>query len=247
MIPRLLTSLQHPLVKKLVKLRENRDFRREEGTILLVGKTVIQEIAPHCQIKTLISTKPLSLKAETSLLATPDVLQKIIGHKTDDLMAAEVITPSFNDFRNCKMLLLLDGLSDPGNIGTIFRTALALGWDGILVIQGSADPYNDKALRAARGAPLVLPWKEISWEDADTFIKESNLQVVFADIKGTPLSKMKFSMPLLLILGHETRGPSQNARSLGAPVTIPMKGSMESLNVASAASILLYYISEELS
>jgi len=246
MIPRLLTSLQHPLVKKLVKLRESRDFRREEGTVLLVGETVIQEIAPHCQIKTLISTKPLSLKAVTSELASPEVLQKIIGHKTDDLVAAEVVSPSFNDLKNCRLIVLLDGLSDPGNVGTIFRTAIALGWEGILVIEGSADPYNDKALRASRGAPLLLPWKEISWQDAEAFIKESHPQVLFADTKGTPLSKMKFSTPLLLILGHETRGPSPNARSLGAPVTIPMKGAMESLNVASAASILLYQIAEEL-
>ncbi|MBP7074848.1 MAG: RNA methyltransferase [Rhabdochlamydiaceae bacterium] len=247
MIPRLLTSLQHPLVKKLVKLRESRDFRREEGTVLLVGETVIQEIAPHCQIKTLISTKPLPLKAATSELASPEVLQKIIGHKTDDLVAAEIVAPSFNDLKNCRLIVLLDGLSDPGNVGTIFRTAIALGWEGILVIEGSADPYNDKALRASRGAPLLLPWKEISWQDAEAFVKESHPQILFADIKGTPLSKMKFSAPLLLILGHETRGPSPDARSLGEPITIPMKGAMESLNVASAASILLYHIAEELS
>ncbi len=245
MIPRFITSLQHPLVKKLVKLRESRDFRKEEGSLLLVGKTVVQEIAAHCKIKTLISTEPLSIKSETSEQATEEVLQKIIGHKTDDLVAAEVVIPTFPDLKKCPLIVLLDGLSDPGNVGTIFRTALALGWDGVITIQGSADPYNDKALRASRGAPLILPWQELSWDEVKNFQKDR--QIVYADIVGTPLSKTAFSSPLLLILGHETRGPSSQARALGKPVTIPMKGKVESLNVASAASILLYTISKELS
>ncbi|MGH2637937.1 MAG: TrmH family RNA methyltransferase [Rhabdochlamydiaceae bacterium] len=247
MITRLITSLQHPLVKKLVKLRQSRSFRSEEGTALIVGRAVIQEVAAKRKLKTLISIEPLPIKAETSELTTEAVLQKIIGHKTDDLVAAEVMVPTFSNLKECELVVLLDGLGDPGNVGSIFRTALALGWDGVFVIQGSADPYNDKALRASRGAPLLLPWCEGSWNDAKTFLKTSQRQIVIADTKGTFLSKMNFSPPLLLILGHETRGPSETARSIGEPVTIPMKGEMESLNVASAASILLYHIYEVLS
>jgi TrmH family RNA methyltransferase len=244
MIPRLISSLQHPLVKKLVKLRESRDFRKEQGSLLIVGHTLIKEVAAKCKLKTLITTEPLNLTAEASELATEDVLQKIIGHKTDDLAAAEVYIPPQADLKNCSLVVLLDQLGDPGNVGTIFRTALALGWDGVFVIQGSADPYNDKALRSSRGAPLLLPWREGTWSEAESYIKETKRKVVIADTTGTALSKMKFSKPLLLILGHETRGPSMSAKRLGAPVTIPMKGEMESLNVSSAASILLYNIKE---
>ena len=89
MITRLITSLQHPLVKKLVKLRESRSFRLEEGTVLIVGHTVVKEVAAKCKLKTLISTTPLSIKAETSELASEEVLQKIIGHKTNDLAVSE--------------------------------------------------------------------------------------------------------------------------------------------------------------
>jgi RNA methyltransferase, TrmH family len=230
----MITSLQHPLVKKLVKLRESRSFREEEGTALIVGETVVKEVSSRCKIKTLMTPEH----------ASKEVLQKIIGHKTDDLVAAEVILPRPADLKKSQLIVLLDGLGDPGNVGTIFRTALALGWDGVFMITGSADPYNDKALRSSRGAPLLLPWKEGSWEDAKLFLKESKRQVVVADTQGETLSKMKFSSPLLLVLGHETRGPSKEALLLGKPVTIPMKGEMESLNVASAASILLYHIHE---
>ncbi len=247
MIARLVNSLQHPLVKKLVKLRESRAYRQQEKTTLLVGETVIREVAAERQIKTLISTAPLSLPSQTSVLATPAVIQKIIGHKTEDCVVAEVYFPPPSTLNNHKLVVLLDGISDPGNVGTIFRTTLALGWDSLFVIEGSADPYNDKSLRASRGAPLLLPWIEGSWDEAELFLKAYPRDIVYADTQGTALSKMKFFPPLLLVLGHETRGPSKRARTLGKAVTIPMKGKMESLNVASAASILLYHIQEVLS
>lgn len=244
MISRFLSSLQHPLVKRLVKLRDNRPFREQEKAALITGETVIQEVAAHCRIKTLISTCPLSIPSDAQLLATEEVLQKIIGHPTDDLVAAEVVLPMPSDLRKCKLVVVLDQIADPGNVGTIFRAALALGWEGVFVVDGSADPYNDKALRASRGAPLKLPWHTGSWSDVQTLLHTSSRQVVVADVKGTPMSQMKFSKPLLLVLGHETRGPSEAARQLGEMITIPMKGAMESLNVASAAAILLYHIQE---
>ena len=242
MIPRLLSSLQHPLVKKLVKLRDSRSLRRQEGTALISGKVLIQEIAQTCVIKNLISIEPLSVRAKEHHLATKEVLQKIIGHASDDLAAAEVVTPPPSDLKKTSLIAVLDQIQDPGNVGTIFRTALALGWEGVFVMEGSADPYNDKALRASRGAPFRLPWCEGTWHDLQTF----SHQIIVADTRGTPLTQTKFSKPLMLVLGHETRGPSDMARQRGSLVTIPMKGTMESLNVAAAASILLYHIQEVL-
>ncbi len=247
MIPRPISSLQHPLIKRLAKLRESRVFRKQEKSVLLVGKTVIEEVALHCRLKTLISEKPLSLKADSHYLATPPAIQKIIGLKTDDLVAAEVVIPPSSSLTKARLILFLDQVGDPGNVGTIFRTALALGWEAIFVIQGSADPYNDKALRASRGASLLLPWVEGSWDEAASVIQTSSHHVYIADNKGEPLSQVKFSKPLALVLGHETRGPSAAARAQGRPVMIPMKAGVESLNVASAASIFLYHIQQEIS
>lgn len=244
MIPRFLTSLQHSLVKKLVKIRDNRSFRQQEGSVLVVGRTVIEELAPYHTIKNLISIEPLSIPAEHNLLATEEIIQKIIGHSTDDLVVAEFKLPPPSDLQKAELIVVLDQIADPGNVGTIFRTALALGWEGIFLIEGSADPYNDKALRASRGAPLKLPWRTGSWDEMQSL--SSHHQIVVADIQGTPLTQTKFSRPLVLILGHETRGPSKEARLLGEAITIPMKGPMESLNVASAAAILLYRIQEVL-
>ena len=244
MVAQPITSLQHPVVKKLVKLREDRSFRLELGTLLIVGSAVVQEVAQRRPIKTLISTNPLPLNAADVYLGSEAIVQKIIGHKTDDLVAAEVEIPSHGDLHNFNRIVVLDDLADPGNVGTIFRTALAFGWDGMIMIKGSVDPYNDKALRASRAAPLFLPWREMSWEEVKTFAQTHKFQVVVADTKGTPLPQMKFSSPIMLVMGHETRGPSEEALKLGNSLTIPMKQEVESLNVSAAAAILLYNIHE---
>ncbi|MGR3973624.1 MAG: RNA methyltransferase [Candidatus Rhabdochlamydia sp.] len=247
MIPQQICSLQHPLVKRWVKLRENAPFRAQEQAVLLTGKTVIEEISKYYPIEQLITSVPLNIPAKTSVLATPAVLEKIIGHLTQDLVAAEIKLPAPASLEGKQRIVLLDEVCDPGNVGTIFRTAFALGWDGVFVIEKSADPYNDKVLRASRGATLRLPWQKGSWDDALTLIKASSYQVIVADIQGTPLPSLSYTLPLMLVLGHETKGPSFTAKQIGSLVTIPMKQEMESLNVAAAASIFLYHLQETLS
>ena len=246
MVSCLISSLQHSAVKRFVTLRNDRSFRKQEGSCLIFGRTMVEEIAKKRNIKTLLCLKPIPIEAENTMLFSPAALQKIIGYKTEDLVAAEVkIPPPAADITHLNLIALLDGLSDPGNVGTIFRTAAALGWDAIFVVQGSTDPYNDKAVRASRGAPLFIPWQEGSWDDVKQMLQKVKRQVVIADIRGQPLASMPFSSPLLLVLGHETKVPSQPALSLGEAVTIPMQRYMESLNVAAAASILLYTIREK--
>jgi len=246
MVPHPISSLQHPSVKKFVKLRESKSFRQKEGTLLIVGETVIREIAKKHRIKTLISAKPLSLPAEHRLIGTEEVLHKIIGHKTDDLVAAEIPLPQPSTLSYSKRILLLDGLGDPGNVGTLFRSAVAFGWDGVFVIEGSADPYNDKALRSSRAAPLLISWREGSWKEAEELIQSISPHVVVADLSGDPFKKVAYKEPLVLVLGHETRGPSEYAKKIGRSITIPMQDTMESLNVAAAGSILLYHLQEAL-
>jgi TrmH family RNA methyltransferase len=244
MIPRQVTSLQHPLVKRWVKLRENRRFRHEEKHILVSGQDVIQEISQHLPLKTVISTKPMPISCQQQMVVTEEILYKILGHETDDLVAAELAMPEPMNLRKYDFLLVLDQVADPGNVGTIFRTALALGWQAIYMIQGSADPYNDKALRASRAASVRMPWKEGTWEELIPFLKEKGFTVAVADIEGSAVRMCKLKKPLALVLGHETRGPSPEAKKMGFSVTIPMKNEIESLNVASAASILMYHFQE---
>lgn len=240
MITRSISSLQHPLVKRLVKLRDNRVFRAQEKSVLIVGVTLVSDVAAHMPLKTLISVDPLPFNAKESYLAPPDVLKKIINISTDDLVAAEIELPPPSSLEGKKMIVVLDGLADPGNVGTILRTAVALGWDGAFLTPNTADPFNDKALRAARGAPLFLPLRQGSWEELTELVRSNQMTVYVADVEGKELQEASFEKPLALVLGHETLGPSAHAKKLGQAITIPMESSMESLNVASAAAILMY-------
>lgn len=242
MITRSISSLQHPLVKRLVKLRDNRAFRAQEKSVLIVGVTLVSDVAAHMPLKTLISVDPLPFNAKETYLAPPEVLKKIINISSEDLVAAEVELPAASTLEGKKSIVVLDGLADPGNVGTILRTAAALGWDGAFLTPNTADPFNDKALRAARGAPLFLPLRQGSWEELSALIRSNKMTVYVADIEGEELDKISFKKPLALVMSHETKGPSPEAKALGLPVSIPMESTMESLNVASAAAIIMYQI-----
>ncbi len=242
MIPRLISSLQHPVVKRLVKLRDNRAFRAQEKSVLIVGVTLVSDVAARLPLKTLISVDPLPFNAKESYLAPPNVLEKIINISSHDLVAAEVELPEQSSLENLGTIVILDGLADPGNVGTILRTAVALGWEGAFLTPNTADPFNDKALRAARGAPLFLPLKQGSYAELEKLVHQSGMTVYIADVEGKKLTEVSFKKPLALVLGHETQGPSAEARALGQTVSIPMTNQMESLNVATAGAILMYQI-----
>ncbi len=244
MIPRLISSLQHPVVKRLVKLRDNRAFRTQENCVLIVGVTLVSDVAARLPLKTLISVDPLPFNAEEAYLAPPNVLEKIINISSHDLVAAVVELPPPSSLKQAKTLIVLDALADPGNVGTILRTAVALGWDGAFLTPKTADPYNDKALRAARGASLFLPMRQGSYEELAELVRSNGLTVYIADVDGKKLTEASFKKPLALVLGHETQGPSQETKSLGESISIPMTNKMESLNVATAAAIIMYQIQE---
>jgi len=229
-------------VKRLVKLRDHKAFRAQEKSVVIVGVTLVSDVAARMPLKTLISVDPLPFNAKESYLAPPNVLEKIISISSHDLVAAEVEIPKQSSLEKCKTVVVLDALSDPGNVGTVLRTAIALGWDGAFLTPKTADPFNDKALRAARGAPLFLPLRQGSYADLKQLIHANAMNVYVADVEGKTLTDVPFKKPLALVLGHETEGPSDEMKALGQAVSIPMANQMESLNVASAAAILMYQI-----
>ena len=143
------------------------------------------------------------------------------------------------------VLLILDGVQDPGNLGTILRTALASGVRYVCLTPGTVDLYNPKVLRSTMGAifSLVLLTGHQP-EDILAFCRERGLSVFMGDLEGSSLYQTKLSQrPLALVIGNEGNGPSPTFRSADVQcVTIPMSHDVESLNVAIATSILLYEI-----
>jgi len=241
---RSLTSLQHPLVKHLVRLRTDHAYRHAHQCLLLEGLKPIQEIpvAIHKILYTSAYASYASSMRGEKWHIEEKLLHKISGMRSPEGILAEVQMPSFVSLNKMKQLLALDGVSDPGNTGTLLRTAVALGWDGAYFLPGSCDPFNEKALRASRGAHFKLALAKGTVDELHQWVKEEDVQPLVADIKGKLAETIFPPLRRLLVLGNEAHGASEAIRSFCAPVTIPMQGSMQSLNVAVAGGILLYLL-----
>jgi TrmH family RNA methyltransferase len=234
-----ITSLQHSFVKYCVKLRKDRGLRRQEGLVLVTGSILIKELDQKgVKIDTLITeeSSPFSCKAKHHMTVSSEVMHKIAGGKEE--VAALIPLPTFQDLSSCSYLLILDQISDPGNLGTLMRTAYSLGWDGVFLVDGTCDPFSEKALRAAKGASFLLPIQEGSWELLCQLA--SSFTVLTADMGGAPLKQGFARPPLGLILSKESKGARKEAKKMFQAISIPMHDEAESLNVAAAGAILLY-------
>ncbi len=141
-------------------------------------------------------------------------------------------------------LLILDDLADPGNMGTILRTALAANVKGVLLTPGCVDYFSPKVVRAAAGAHIALPVEtDLSWEMiAERVAVHGAGRVLLAEAGSSHLYyDQDLAQPFTLIVGNEAHGPSQEARALATlTITIPLANGVESLNAAMAAGIILY-------
>ena len=129
----------------------------------------------------------------------------------------------------------------PEKAATI-RISLRLGWEGVFFLENSCDPFNEKALNAARGATFRLPLAWGNWDMLKKIIRENKLDPIVADLRGTELKDMKLQGGVCLVLGNEAQGASKEAKKVCRPVAITMNGDMESLNVAVAGGILMHGI-----
>lgn len=243
MVAKEITSLQHPLVKEAVRLRLERKKREQEKSVLISGKKMIFELSENLEFNFLFYTGPLSkkIRANETISVSKAVLKKITGLQEPDGWAAILSMPSPQPLREKNRILIVDRISDPGNLGTLWRTALALQWEGIWITENTTDPFNEKALRAAKGATFHLPYEQVSPSLIQTWVRQRNGMLYVADLKGIPLTEYEHTQaPVALLLGNEARGPSAWTKSLGIKITLPLHPLAESLNVASAGAILLY-------
>ncbi len=141
------------------------------------------------------------------------------------------------------LLVVLDGIQDPGNVGAILRTAAAVGVTAAATVASSADPFAPKALRASAGAVFLLPLLHFTTAaEAAAACVHAGLRVLVADPRGETLdAEASFLRPVALVFGSEGAGADRAWRDAGAEtVRVPLKGAVESLNVAAAAAVLLY-------
>jgi len=245
MTMRKISSLQHPLVKHFVKLQSSAGYRKECRTVVVEGLKMVRELTSSGALKIVLMTEACfergSWEAGEIYIVSEEIIKKVVRTSSPEGIVAEAVMPEPSTLKGMKKVLVLDRVSDPGNVGTLLRSALAFGWQGVYLIEGSCDPFNDKALRAAKGATFRIPWRVGSWDDLRASFHEDEVRFLAADLEGTPPEKVVIDgRGLFLVLGHEGQGISEEALRCCEKVTIPMEGAMESLNVSAAGSILMY-------
>lgn len=236
-----ITSKDHPLVKHFTKLRINRGFRYEMRRVVVEGEKLVYDVLKQLPYHHLLvldrEAVPPSFDPAHVCFVTEEIMKKISGMQHPPRMMAEFEMPSESSLKGLNWVLALDRLQDPGNLGTLFRTALALGWQGIFLIDDTVDPYNDKALRASVGSTLLLPWRAGTHKEFEAWAEKESLPVFIADLKGSPPEVQEKGC---LVLGQEGGGVQKLLKERYSVFTIPLHNSVESLNVAVAGGILMH-------
>ncbi|HSG18871.1 MAG TPA: RNA methyltransferase [Anaerolineae bacterium] len=247
----MISSSQNPKLKRVRRLLSDRRFRRREQAFVVEGTRWLAEVVasgrqPEIVLVTeswLDSPGNEPLVARLSLEVTM-VAEKVMSAASDTESPAGVLAvmPMIDlplpD--NPTLLLILDRVSDPGNLGAMVRTAAAAGADGLLLGPGCVDPYNPKAIRATMGALLRMPVLSHPWPTIQELT--AGLAVWQADASGSmDYSQVDWRRPAALVVGSEARGIGAEARLLGGgSIAVPMAGQAESLNAAAAAAIILF-------
>lgn len=247
-----ITSLSNPKIKKIRRLLVDGRYRAQERQFIVEGsrwlrELVEQQIVPPLWLATAEwINRHQSLAAALTTLSQPPLIidDKIVSQLTATATPSGVIAivpfPNHPWPTNPSLVVILDGLNDPGNAGTILRTAAAAGVEGILIGPGTVDLTNPKVVRSSMGAVLRLPQQRLNWEKIGDFI--GSCQVVAADVGAEKnYTAYDWTSPTALIIGREAQGLSPAAgQAAELRLTIPMAGSTESLNAAAAAAIMLF-------
>lgn len=252
----LITSAKNPVIRALRGLRE-RSGRAESGQILVEGEVMIRE-ALKCglQIHELIADEKHELLAAEmeglgarAHIVPRNLLESVCDTKTPQGVCAGFDAPAAATISDLPdIIVALDGVQDPGNLGTIWRTADAAGFRGLLIGSGSADPLSPKVLRAAMGSGFRIPFAQADClADALKALKARGFTLIASDLSGADFySRPNPGKKLVLIIGNEARGISDMVRECAdMRVKLPMRGGAESLNAAIAAAILMYDLMRE--
>ncbi|MCU5745696.1 RNA methyltransferase [Staphylococcus sp. SQ8-PEA] len=241
-----ITSVQNSKIKQANKLKKKRE-RDKTGLALIEGHHLIEEaIQSNIVVEQLFCIDPNRIDEETLGYAhfayqiTTKVAEVLSETVTPQGIFAVIKQPDFEVVQP-KQVLLIDQIQDPGNLGTLIRTADAAGLDLIVLEKGTADPYQDKVLRSSQGSVFHQP---IVYRDLKTFISEFDGCVYGTSIEGaTSFKEIQPSDSFALLLGNEGAGVrSEILSSTDQNLTIPIYGQAESLNVAIAGSILIYHL-----
>lgn len=253
----MITAMQNPRIQRVRGLLEKRKEREAQNACVLEGVRLVEDALAAGWLPELVlfdatvSARGTALVAELRSMgcvveeAAPELMRRVATTETPQGLLAVVPLPMVPLPPPCvaNFVIILDEIRDPGNVGTILRTAQAAGVQAALLSPGTADVFSPKVLRAGMGAQFRLPAHRLEWEGMRRLFAP-HLRFLLADMDGSqPCWEADLRQPLALIIGGEADGASAAARQAAdESIRIPMPGLAESLNAAVAAGILLFEV-----
>lgn len=255
MVESKITSLQNAKIKQVVALQQKSAERRKQGVFVVEG---LRELL-HCQkagyqMETLFvcpsimgsSSLPLAMNDVTTYEVTPDVYEKMAYRGgTEGVMA--LVQSRCLQLKDLKLpehplLMVLESVEKPGNLGAILRSADAAGADAVIVCDPLTDLYNPNLIRSSIGAIFSVPCVACSSEECINFLKAKGIHILTAQLQDSKLYyDTDMTQGTAIVMGTESTGLTQVWRKAAdAHIRIPMLGQLDSLNVSVSAAILLY-------
>lgn len=237
----LYTSTNNNKIKELKKL-EMKKYRDLTSTFLVVGEHLVNEAYKHNKLISIILLEGTQSDLD---IDTDYANQAVMKHLSNQSNATIIgICKIVNNNKIGNRILILDGVQNPGNFGTIIRSCVAFNFDTIILSNNSVSLYNPKTIQATEGMLFNINIIYSDLEDVITKLKSDNYQIFGTNvINGTPLQEIEFDNKLAIIMGSEGSGISNEVSELiDNNIYIPINKNCESLNVGVAASIILYEV-----
>ena len=235
---KVITSKNNDKIKYVVSLKDNKN-RKKEGKFIGEGKKSLQLALQAGLVEEVYTYDTLLIDENIpQYLVNEEVMKKLSSSVNPEGVVFVANVPSFKKDKYNK-ILFLDSINDPGNLGTLTRTALAFGYDAVVTSKDSVSVYNEKTLAACKGANYLIP---VFQDDLSNY--KDDYQIIVSTLKDSSidLDEVQAKDSFVLVLGNEAHGVSKNTEQLADVfVKIPIQG-INSLNVAVAGGILMYKI-----
>ena len=249
-----ITSRDNPIFKQLKRLAESSRERRKEGKTLLDGAHLVNDymqafgeplqlIIAEGQSSREVTGMIQDLSEVPTIMVTTLMFAELSPVVSPTGLVAMVNTPTIPPPEKIDFALMLEDIQDPGNLGSLFRSAAAAGVNIVYLSQGCAEAWSPKALRGGQGAQFRLPIMERAdlIAEIQAFKQAQNGQVLATTMQGESLFQQDLKTSTAFIMGNEGAGLSPSIIDASTRrVSVPMKDSVESLNVTSAASVCLF-------
>ena len=231
-------SVSNQNFKFLNKLKMKKYRDKENSFIIESTKLVDEALASSAKVDFIFLKEGVSYETSyKTLVFSESLFSKISSMTSPDGIGAVIKKKDSVDISSAK-ILLLDGINDPGNLGTMIRSAEAFGFNDVILMPGTADVYNEKTLRASMGSIFRLNILNKTYDDIKKL--KSCYRILSADMDGLDIRNYKKDSKIIIAIGNEANGLSQEMREITDEfIKIPMEGEIESLNAAIAASIIM--------